>query len=168
MRGLQGDWKYVQHLAKALDLDISARIKNLSKGNKQKVGLVQALMSKPELLLLDEPTSGLDPLRQQVVYRLLKEAQKEGATIFFSSHIISEVEAIADRVAIIRRGVIVKEAQPGELANMALRRFRVRFCGPVDIGPLSKLPGVKLLNRESEFDATVHVECVVLITREND
>ena len=68
-----------------------------------KVGLVQALMSKPELLLLDEPTSGLDPLRQQVVYRLLKEAQKEGATIFFSSHIISEVEAIADRVAIIRR-----------------------------------------------------------------
>ncbi|NIV36336.1 MAG: AAA family ATPase, partial [Anaerolineae bacterium] len=87
------DQGHVRDLARRLDLDLSMPIKNLSKGNKQKVGVVQALMHRPELLLLDEPTAGLDPLMQQEVYRLLREAQADGATVFFSSHIISEVEA---------------------------------------------------------------------------
>ncbi len=93
LRGNKADWTYVQQLADGLELDLTMPIKNLSKGNKQKVGVVQALMSRPELLLLDEPTSGLDPLMQQAVYRLLREARTAGATIFFSSHIISEVES---------------------------------------------------------------------------
>jgi ABC-2 type transport system ATP-binding protein len=102
LRGNRSDWSFVSRLAQRLELDLAMPIKNLSKGNKQKVGLVQALMSRPELLLLDEPTSGLDPLMQQEVYRLLKEARQAGTTVFFSSHIIGEVEAIADRIAIIR------------------------------------------------------------------
>ena len=100
------NWDYIRELAKRLELDLNMQIQNLSKRNKQKLGLLQALLPKPKILLLDEPTAGLDPLIQQVVYKTLKEPQIEGTTIFFSSHIISEVEAIVDRVAIIRKSII--------------------------------------------------------------
>ena len=158
LRGRQVDWEYVRQLATRLDLNLSIPIKNLSKGNKQKVGLVQALMARPELLLLDEPTSGLDPLMQQEVYRLLKEAKANGATVFFSSHVISEVEALADRVAIIREGVIVEEVEPGGLTDMSLRRIRLRFREAVDIKPLIELDGVSLVAQEGGRDVTVQVE----------
>ena len=148
LRGRRGDWHYVRELAERLKLDPGVPIKNLSKGNKQKIGLIQALMARPELLLLDEPTSGLDPLIQQEVYRLLREARDGGATVFFSSHVISEVEAIADRVAIIRRGVIVEEVEPESLINLSLRRLRLRFKEPVDAAPLAALEGVSLLDPE--------------------
>jgi ABC-2 type transport system ATP-binding protein len=152
------DWSYVQQLARRLELDLSMPIKNLSKGNKQKVGVVQALMSQPELLLLDEPTAGLDPLMQQEVYRLLREARADGATVFFSSHIISEVEVLAERVAIIREGVIVEEAEPHQLVSMALRRARVRFKEAVDLGPLAQVEGVSLLAESNGNVATLQVE----------
>jgi len=158
LRGNKADWTYVRQLAEGLELDLAIPIKNLSKGNKQKVGVVQALMSRPELLLLDEPTSGLDPLMQQAVYRLLKEARASGATIFFSSHIIGEVEAIADRVAIIRAGVIVEEAEPARLVDMTMRRVRVRFKQPVDPGPLANVRGVLLLSHTNGLSATLQVE----------
>jgi ABC-2 type transport system ATP-binding protein len=145
LRGNRADWRYVQQLVDRLKLDPKVPIKNLSRGNKQKVGVVQALMARPELLLLDEPTAGLDPLMQQEVYRLVKEAQAEGATIFFSSHIIGEVETIAERVAIIRRGVIVEEASPARLMDIAMRRVRVRFKTPVDPRLLTEVDGVSLL-----------------------
>jgi ABC-2 type transport system ATP-binding protein len=145
LRGKKTDWGHVRQLAQRLDLDLTMPIKNLSKGNKQKVGVMQALMHRPELLMLDEPTSGLDPLMQQEVYRLLREAQANGSTVFFSSHIISEVEALADRVAIIRAGVIVEEAEPSRLVSMALRRVRVRFKEAVDPAPLARVEGVTLL-----------------------
>ena len=157
LRGNQVDWQFVRNLAQRLQLELATPIKNLSKGNKQKVGLVQALMPRPELLLLDEPTAGLDPLMQHEVYRLLQEAQAGGATIFFSSHIISEVEAIADRIAIIRQGVIVEEAEPHQLISMVLRRVRIRFREPVNARPLAELPGVSLL-AENELHITVQVE----------
>ncbi len=158
LRGRRTDWSFVRELAGRLELDLQMPIRNLSKGNKQKVGLVQALMARPELLLLDEPTAGLDPLMQQEVYRLLREAQAEGATIFFSSHILSEVEALADRVAIIRAGVIVEEAEPGRLVHMAMRRVRVRFKRPVDLTPLVRLDGVSLLYQNDGIEATLQVE----------
>jgi len=145
LRGNQVDWGFVRQLAQRLDLDLTMPIRNLSKGNKQKVGVVQALMHRPELLLLDEPTAGLDPLMQHEVYRLLTEAQGDGATVFFSSHIISEVEALAERVAIIRSGVIVEEAEPSQLVTMAMRRVWVRFKKPVDPTPLSTVEGITLL-----------------------
>jgi ABC-2 type transport system ATP-binding protein len=108
MRGQKADWGYIRQLCTRLGLDLKQPIKNLSKGNKQKVGVVQALMHRPELLMLDEPTSGLDPLMQQEVLGLIREARSQEATVFFSSHMLSEVEAVTDRVAIIREGVIVE------------------------------------------------------------
>jgi len=158
LRGRRIDWTYVRRLAERLELDMKVPVKNLSRGNKQKVGVVQALMARPELLLLDEPTSGLDPLMQQEVYRLLREAKAGGATIFFSSHIIGEVEAIAERVAIIRQGVIVEEAEPSRLVNMALRRIWVRFRHPVDPEPLAHVEGVSLLSRDDDSGVTLQVE----------
>lgn len=158
LRGRQVDWAHVRRLAERLELNLKVPVKNLSRGNKQKVGVVQALMARPDLLLLDEPTSGLDPLMQQEVYRLLQEAKADGATIFFSSHIIGEVEAIAERVAIIRQGIIVEEAEPESLINMALRRIRLRFRQPVDPESLGQVNGVTLLSRDDDTGVTLQVE----------
>src|SRR5438552_1062640 len=120
LRGGRADPAFLRLLADRLGLDLSTPIKNFSKGNKQKVGVVQALMHRPELLLLDEPTSGLDPLGQQEVQRLLAEARAAGATIFFSSHVLSEVQEVAERVAIIRRGVVVEVSGTASLINRAV------------------------------------------------
>ncbi|MCP4420399.1 MAG: ABC transporter ATP-binding protein [Chloroflexi bacterium] len=158
LRGNKIDWNFTRQLAQRLDLDLKRSIKNLSKGNKQKVGIVQALMHKPDLLLMDEPTSGLDPLMQQEVYRLLKEMQANGTTIFFSSHIISEVEALAERVAIIREGKIVEESDPRQLVRMALRRVRVRFKERIDPAPLNDVPGIMLLAESNGMAAHLQVE----------
>jgi ABC-2 type transport system ATP-binding protein len=158
LRGNKIEWAHVRQLAQRLELDLAMPIKNLSKGNKQKVGVVQALMHRPELLFLDEPTSGLDPLMQQEVYRMLREAQAGGATVFFSSHIIGEVEALAERVAIIREGVIVEEAEPSRLINMALRRIWVRFKEPVDPASLGDVEGIKLLSRSNGLRVHLQVE----------
>jgi ABC-2 type transport system ATP-binding protein len=158
LRGNQLEWSYVEELAGCLQLDLSRSIKNLSSGNKQKVGLVQALMSRPPLLLLDEPTSGLDPLMQQEVYRLLRSARGHGATVFFSSHIISEVETLAERVAIIRAGVIVEEATPQMLTGMALRKVKISFLEPVDPATLADLPAVKQISTRNGLEVTLEVE----------
>jgi ABC-2 type transport system ATP-binding protein len=158
LRGNKVDWEFVRQLTKRLDLPLKPPIKNLSHGNKQKVGIVQALMHRPQLLLLDEPTLGLDPLMQHEVYRLLKEAQADGATVFFSSHIMSEVETVAERVAIIREGVIVEVAETASLINRALHRARIRFKQPVDIGPLANVPGVVVLSQDDGMSVLLQVE----------
>ena len=158
LRGNKIDWGYVRQLAERLQLELTMPVKNLSKGNKQKVAVVQALMHRPDLLLMDEPTSGLDPLMQQEVYRLLKEARGEGATVFFSSHIISEVGVLAERVAIIREGVIVEEAEPNHLVSMTMHRVRVHFKEPVDAGPLAHVNGVSLLSQSNGVDVALQVE----------
>ena len=158
LRGNEIDEDYLQQLTERLELDTSRTIKNLSSGNKQKVGVVQALMHQPELLILDEPTSGLDPLMQQVVYQILREAQSRGTTVFFSSHILSEVETLADRVAIIRGGVIVEESTPAKLTEMALRRVQVSFLDKVDPGPLEKVAGVKIHSWRGETALSLQVE----------
>jgi ABC-2 type transport system ATP-binding protein len=158
MRNGKADWGFVRQLAERLELDLKQPIKNLSKGNKQKVGVVQALMHRPELLLLDEPTGGLDPLMQQEVLGLLRQAQAEGATVFFSSHIMSEVEAVADRVGIIRLGEIVEVAETRSLINRALRHVTVRFLEPVDSSSLADVHGVEVLSGNGSLDVTVQVE----------
>ena len=158
LRSNRSNWDFVQELCDRLKLELTTPIKNFSKGNKQKVGVVQALMHRPELLLLDEPTSGLDPLMQQEVLRMLSEAQGNGATVFFSSHIISEVQAVADRVAIIRAGTIVEVAETASLLNRAMRRVRIRFQQPTEVDELCKLPGVELLAQDDGVGVLLQVE----------
>jgi ABC-2 type transport system ATP-binding protein len=156
--GHKADWDYVRHLCEHIDLSLKLAIKNLSKGNKQKVGVIQALMHRPELLLLDEPTFGLDPLVQQEVLRLVKEARDQGATVFFSSHILSEVQEIADRVGIIRKGVVVEVAETDSLINRSLHRARIRFKQPVDANILANVPGVKVLSTDDGEAVTLQIE----------
>jgi ABC-2 type transport system ATP-binding protein len=157
MRAGRAEWDYVHQIADRLSLDLKQPIKNLSKGNKQKIGVIQALMHRPELLLLDEPTSGLDPLMQQEVLKLLREANNSGATIFFSSHIMSEVENLAERVAIIRTGEIVEITNTEILTHSTLRRMTIRFKRPVDLNRLVGLPGVEILSQVDETSLKLQV-----------
>lgn len=125
--------KYKDHRAfrhelyERLNLDPSRKMKAYSRGNKQKVGIIAALMNKPDLLVLDEPTSGLDPLMQQVVLELVQEAKDEGRTVFFSSHILPEVQAVCDRVAIIREGKLIQTDRVDTLTEQQFKRIRIRF-----------------------------------------
>jgi beta-exotoxin I transport system ATP-binding protein len=158
LRAGKADLTYIRHICEHIDLSLKMAIKNLSKGNKQKVGVVQALMHRPELLLLDEPTFGLDPLVQQEVLKLVKEARQEGATVFFSSHILSEVQEIADRVGIIRKGVVVEVAETASLINRSLHRARIRFKQPVDGDCLNNIPGIKVLSLDNGQAMTLQIE----------
>jgi ABC-2 type transport system ATP-binding protein len=158
MRGGTADWGFTRQLTRRLDLAMDRPTKNLSKGNKQKIGVVQALMHRPELLMLDEPTAGLDPLMQREVLGLIKQARADGATVFFSSHVMSEVQAIADRVAMIRHGVIVEVADTGSLIDRALREVTVAFKEAVSTEALAEVPGVTLLSRNDGRRVTLQVE----------
>ncbi len=124
VRGLE-DTRYRDMLCERLQLDPNRRIREFSRGNKQKVGLVAAMMHKPELLILDEPTSGLDPLVQRTVLELVRESRSEGHTVFFSSHILSEVQAVCDRVGIIRAGVLISVERVDTLIKQRFRRLRL-------------------------------------------
>ena len=121
----------IEQLADRLDLDLSVRIRSLSKGNRQKVGLVQALMHEPELLILDEPTSGLDPMLQQIFLGLAREAKAGGQTVFMSTHVLSEAQQTVDRVGIIRDGRMVAVESVEALRRRAVRRVEIRFDEPV-------------------------------------
>lgn len=124
------DKTYWRALSERLELDTSRHIRELSRGNKQKVGLVMAFMNRPDLLILDEPTTGLDPLMQQTVLELVREANAAGATVFFSSHILPEVQAVCDRVGIIRDGRLVATERVDTLIKQSFRRVRMRFAAP--------------------------------------
>ncbi len=141
LRGGAGT-RRIPELAERLDLDLSRQIKGLSKGNKQKVGIVQAFMHDPELLILDEPTSGLDPLMQQVFLELVGEARTRGATVFMSSHVLSEVQSAADRVGIIRAGRIVTVDSVEAIRRRAVRRVEIQFAGQVAESDFARLANV--------------------------
>jgi len=136
------DPAYRASLVERFDLDPSRKFKEYSKGNKQKVALVIALQHRPELLLLDEPTAGLDPLVQQTFFGVLREAVADGATVFLSSHILSEVEKTADRVGIIREGRLVKVGTVDDLRDLAHHQVELRFAGEVPVAAFEVLPGV--------------------------
>lgn len=127
------DLAYAAELCARLDLDPSRTIGELSKGNKQKVGLIQALMHRPSLLVLDEPTSGLDPLIQREFHRILNETAQEGRTVFLSSHVLSELEHMATRVGIIRAGTLVAIEDVQGLRSRAVRRVAIHFT---ELAPL--------------------------------
>jgi len=132
----------VDELADRLKLDPSRRIRSLSRGNRQKIGVVQAFMHDPELLVLDEPTSGLDPFLQQEFVTMVREARAAGRTVFMSSHVMSEVQQTADRVGIIRDGRLVTVERVEDLRERAVRRVEIHFDGPVPADEFAALPGV--------------------------
>jgi ABC-2 type transport system ATP-binding protein len=139
---------YFDRLVQMMDLDLNRLIDDLSMGNKKKVALIQSLLHKPRLLILDEPTSGLDPLMQFRFFELLKEANSEGTTIFFSSHILSEVERFCHRVAIIKEGKVVEEANVSDLKQKMLTRITLRLSGEGS-GIELKTPGILSLARQN-------------------
>lgn len=150
------DRDHVAQLAKRLDCDLTRQIKTLSHGNKQKVGLIQAFMHRPELIVLDEPTAGLDPLVQQEFYRLIAEAKAEGRTVFLSSHILPEVERVCDRVGIIREGKLVAVETVEALKSRAVRRLDIHFARAVPEESFSAIPGVRdVVVRDSVLTCTV-------------
>ena len=131
----------IAELAERLDLDLKKKIDDLSFGNRKKVGIAQALLHEPKLLILDEPTSGLDPLIQQRFFELLKEENRKGAAVLFSSHVLSEVRKLCDRVAIIREGRIVDMASVGTLQENGYKKVALETRGPVPEGAFA-LEGV--------------------------
>ncbi len=136
--------KKLKDLSARLDLDLDRKTQELSKGNRQKVGVIQAFMADQELIILDEPTGGLDPLIQQEFFKILAEAQSEGKTIFMSSHTLAEVEAVCDRVAIIREGKLKMLEKISRLQEMTGKELEVEFRHPVDISQF-KITGVNNL-----------------------
>ena len=145
MASLRGGvpWERVRDLANRLGADLDARIGSLSHGNKQKLGVIQAFMHDPELLVLDEPTGALDPLVQHEVHGLIREAGSAGRTVFLSSHILPEVEALCDRVGIIREGRLVTVEHIASLKERALRRFEIHFAHPVPAEEFRAVDGVR-------------------------
>jgi ABC-2 type transport system ATP-binding protein len=142
------DRAYQRSLIERFDIDPTRRYRELSKGNKQKIGLVVALQHRPDLLVLDEPTSGLDPLVQQSFYALVREARMEGRTVFLSSHILREVERTCDRVAIIREGRLVQVDRVEALRDLAHHEVELRFAGEVPQTEFERLPGVSRVATE--------------------
>jgi ABC-2 type transport system ATP-binding protein len=132
----------IDALADRLGLDATRRIKDLSKGNRQKVGLVQAFMAEPDLLVLDEPTSGLDPLVRREFLAIVRESTKAGRTVFMSSHVLAEVQQAADRVGILRDGRIVAVERVEALRERAVHEVRIRFAAPVPAAAFESLPDV--------------------------
>ncbi|RFB13356.1 ABC transporter ATP-binding protein [Bacillus sp. HNG] len=145
--------KRMNELAEIMELDLNRKIDDLSLGNKKKVGIVQGLLHEPKLVILDEPTSGLDPLMQQRFFDLLEEENKKGVTILFSSHILSEVQRLCDRVAIIKEGKIITVEKISTLKDNNFKRFTVETAHPIDKSYFSIL-GVNNLevnNKEVSF-----------------
>jgi ABC-2 type transport system ATP-binding protein len=131
---------YRDELLQRLDLDPTLRVRTLSKGNRQKVALVAALMHQPDVLLLDEPTAGLDPLKEAEFQQLVREAALRGQTVFLSSHILDEVEDICTRVAILRSGRLIEVSTLEDLRQKGVLVFEVMFDGPVP--SFARVPGV--------------------------
>jgi ABC-2 type transport system ATP-binding protein len=146
LRGVRGIGE-AEPLASRLDLELDRPIRSLSKGTRQKVGLVQALLHRPTLLVLDEPTAGLDPLVQQEFHRLVRELVGEGRTVFLSSHVLSEVQRIADRVGVIREGRLELVDTVEALRQRGLDRVEVTFAAPPPADAFAVLPGVRELGR---------------------
>ena len=115
------DWSFVDELAERLDSDLSRKVGDLSTGNRQKVGVIQAFMHRPDLLIMDEPTAGLDPLIQREFQKMVSEVAAEGRTVFLSSHTLSEVQRVADRVGIIRNGRLITVESVADLRSKSMR-----------------------------------------------
>lgn len=142
-----------EELAETLSLDLDRPVRDLSKGNRQKVGVIYAFQHRAELLILDEPTSGLDPLMRQTVLELIREAAAAGATVLFSSHDLSEVSHVCNRVGILREGRLIELAPISQIVQQGERRLKVWFAEGAQVSPLpvDRLSGVRLIQQEPEL-----------------
>jgi beta-exotoxin I transport system ATP-binding protein len=147
LRGLRA-MAGAEHLSERFELELDRRIATLSRGNRQKVGLVQAFMHEPDLLVLDEPTSGLDPLVQQAFYELARDSVNAGRTVFLSSHVLWEVQHVADRVGLVREGRLVVVDTVESLRSRALNRIQVTFADPPSAMELGSIPHVREIGRD--------------------
>lgn len=137
------EWSHVEEMAERLHADLDKKVGDLSSGNRQKVGIIQAFMNRPRVLILDEPSAGLDPLMQREFQHMLREAAAGGCTVFLSSHALSEVEHVADRVGIIRRGRLVAVETVSALRSKAMRRVDLELDSPAEPSVFAALPGVR-------------------------
>src|SRR5579884_298485 len=158
--GLRGgvDGQRVRDICERFGLDLGQRYREYSRGTKQKLGIVLACMHRPDLLILDEPTSGLDPLNQQAFYDLLREDAEQGATVFLSSHILSEVQRVCDRVGIIREGRLVAVDRLQELHHLRVHRVEIEFDG--DAPPLPRIAAAAGVSN-ARYDGAGHLLCDV-------
>jgi ABC-2 type transport system ATP-binding protein len=153
------DLSLLHELQQIFELPLDRKIKTYSRGMKQKLGIIQAFMDDPEIVIMDEPTSGLDPLLQQKFYRFLLDEKKKGRTMFFSSHILSEVEKICDRVAIIRNGKIVNLEKIDNLKKKKGKKIRLKIKESSD--KLTSLLNAKMVNDWIEFVTEDHIDEVI-------
>jgi ABC-2 type transport system ATP-binding protein len=156
----------IKGLANLLDLDLNKKIDDLSYGNKKKVGIIQGLLHEPKLIILDEPTGGLDPLMQQRFFDLLRAENKKGATILFSSHILSEVQKLCDRVAIIKDGKIIRVEKMSNLVENTHKRFKLETAVKVDKSRFTGLKGINdlvITNNSVSFLYRGHINDVTKI-----
>lgn len=140
---------YAQELARTFKAHLHKPLRDLSKGNRQKIGIILAFMHEPDIYILDEPTDGIDPLMQETFYDLVAKTKKRGATFFISSHNLGEVRKICDRVAIIKDGVLVSQSTIADLALEAAQTFKVEFATKPPLAQLRKLKGVKIISHSA-------------------
>lgn len=137
------DWSIVDSIADRLDADLSKKVGDLSTGNRQKVGLIQAFMNQPDLIIMDEPSAGLDPLVQREFQNMMREVADDGRAVFLSSHTLSEVQRVADRVGIIREGNLVTVESVQSLRSKAIRRVDLYFEESVEASVFEQISGVR-------------------------
>jgi ABC-2 type transport system ATP-binding protein len=153
------DKHYLNSLIERLEFDPGKRFREYSHGNRQKIGLIQAFMSKPRLLILDEPTSGLDPLNQQEFYKMISEVRADGRTVFLSSHILPEIEHTCDQVGIIREGKLVNVDTVANMKELRQHLLEISFSIPASPDWFRALPGVANIHMDKdglELRLTVH------------
>ena len=168
LAGLRGDVKpeRITALAKRFDIDLRRKYDELSHGNKQKVALIQAFMHEPDVLILDEPTLGLDPVMQREFRMLVRESAAAGATVFLSSHVLSEVEQICDRVALISSGRLLRVGSLNELRAVRAHRIEARFGGELRAEEVATLPGISAAAVDDHhFTCTVQGPIAPLLQR---
>lgn len=149
--------QYFKELVERFGAELHKPIQELSKGNRQKLGVIQAFMHEPEVLILDEPTSGLDPLMQAAFYQTVEDAKRRGAAVFLSSHDLAEVRKMCDRIGFIRAGQLVTEQTIATLQRSAAHNFDITFRDEVPLQALRKLPGAKA-QRLTDHVVTIHLQ----------
>jgi ABC-2 type transport system ATP-binding protein len=151
-RGIR-DLRRARALATRFEAELDRPVGDLSTGNRQKIGLIQALFHDPELLVLDEPTTGLDPLMREELLTLIEEERERGRTVFLSSHELDEVQRVCDRVGVIRAGRLISVEKVADLRRRTYRRVRIAFAEPVDAAEFAALPGVSGMEISAEDGA---------------